>query len=448
MVDRFHVAAAAALFFLSGSASAGYAQLSPPPGWSVGSMAVNDSTFIRAGSIITHAEIPVGGKLVKVPASLRFAANAPRYAAGLIFANPALRLAVTVGGWMLASDLGNWVWDEAEKKWLKPDASATVSDGLKYCTRTSTSFDCGAVLGYFRSKSLAVSSLIAYENNRYASIIPSYVPFTFSDGSPFSLISATGSVVYTGYWGQTSSDCPAGWYVTPAGCIQNAPMQPGTKEDFEDILTQTPMPEGVPVEVPGQYPVEMPRIVPMFIPTGEPVPNPAFNPDLPEADPENLPLLAPGVRLAPAPTTDSPWQVDLVPINKPSASAGRDPSEASDPSNPASKNFDPDASPSPPGTISGPKQDTPDLCEKHPEIVACQKLDKGDGPGNLPVVDLTDQIVPVSGWFTVATCPAPVEITYFEVTLQWTPLCNTLELLRPLVLAFAWLGAGLLLVRD
>ena len=122
---------AAIVLSFAGSAHAGYAQAVPPSGWSPGSYApsANDSVY---GRIIHSPNGPttiVGGQSVKMPASYRLAANAPRIAAGIIFAHPYVRTGVAIASWLGVAGL---VWDAANQIWTRPDTGYPLSDGYEY----------------------------------------------------------------------------------------------------------------------------------------------------------------------------------------------------------------------------------------------------------------------------------------------------------------------------
>ena len=41
-------------------------------------------------------------------------------------------------------------------------------------------------------------------------------------------------------------------------------------------------------------------------------------------------------------------------------------------------------------------------------------------------------------------CPAPIRVPYGEI--HWDPLCDIASWFKPLILLFAWLGAGYLVI--
>lgn len=98
---------------------------------------------------------------------------------------------------------------------------------------------------------------------------------------------------------------------------------------------------------------------------------------------------------------------------------------------------------SPNGTTAGQSVESQDTyCEKHPTAVQC--LGTVDSSEDLGSKDLTQSISPVSvpGDFT---CPSPVSLPK-GLTFSWTPICSAAGMARPVVVAFAWLSAGLIVI--
>lgn len=131
------------LFLLPAFSWAGYAQLTPPPSWSAGTGAVvgaggafnasqavaaNAATLSAEGTVLTNASLNVAGRNVTMPAVLRFAANAPRYAASAVFLNPYARFALGVAAWIGV----DFFYDEIKKAWYKIDDTKPISDGFYY----------------------------------------------------------------------------------------------------------------------------------------------------------------------------------------------------------------------------------------------------------------------------------------------------------------------------
>ncbi|MFG0609407.1 IgG-binding virulence factor TspB family protein [Delftia sp. WSY_14] len=411
--------------FFSGVAHAGYAQLAPPTGWSPGSglasgaggafnfpNAANSAQLVN-GTVRTNASLNVGGRAVSIPATVRFAANAPRVASALIFMNPTLRLAASVAMWL---GVGQIIWDIAEKKWKVKDD--TVNTGRFEYRVNNIGVDTGWV-GEFETACNKWASGLSGRPGYQSVVIIRYLPndlvchyravynnSAFEDG------------IYVSRRDNPNAGAEAKW-------------RPIGEEEFDEIIRRSPMPETMPRDLPEPLPIEFPQIQPTFIPTGNPVPNPNFDPSQ-QVGPGNQPWNQPGVRVVPAPVPGSPWQVDVQPVDRPVVSP------------------DPDPNPKPDGEGNPddkPKEKDPGLCEMYPDIVACQKLGNIDAK-ELPKKTVSmsidkENIGPENG-----TCPAPrqFEIMGKQMAFQWDLLCDFANGIRPLLIGFAWLSAALAFV--
>ena len=422
------------------AAHAGYAQLAPPPGFSGGAgafgyaAAANDQVFGRvihqAGALTAN----VGGQAVKMPAAYRLAANAPRIAAAAVFAHPGVRTGVAIAAWV---GLTPFVYDALNRTWKIVDSSAAQqSNGYEYQYRGV----------WYPTLTQACQAGWAAGS---ANLGPKeYMGDTSCvDGSParvgWTIYNQYGAIWYGGSdLPRRGSACPAGWYVTPAGCVQQPPMKTVNEEEFINDLASKPMPDRVPLELPKPtvLPVEQPFINPepganpahrpLFVPSGNPVKNPNYDPNSP-ASPANQPYLQPGVRIVPSPTPSNPWQVDMQPVDRPVGSADPNPDPQPDPE---------------PGDGDKPKpEDQQSLCEKHPDIVACQRL------GDVQPEALASKTVPVSiqreDGFGPAdgACPAPKEFVILgkQMAFRWDLICDFASGIRPLLVGFAYLSAAL-----
>lgn len=445
-MDRLAKLVAAAFAAVAGVAyvpvsHAGYAQLAPPSGWSPGGglagpggavnipTAASNGGSYSGGTVRVNPALNVGGRAVTVPAAQRLAVNAGRVAAAAAFALPTVRVALGVAAWLGVAGL---VWDAASGLWKQPDSSARMSDGYEYGDSTfqpTLPQACDAYLQNLISIGAIVSGSVT------SCVYPG--ASTFVGKMPNG---ATND--YTVYLKRRPSACPSGWYSTPGGCVQTPPMRTVTEQEFVDGITKNPMPDSVPSEIPSPLPVEVPQIVPMFIPTGNPVPNPAYDPNA-APSPANQPYTQPGVNVEPAPSPSSPWQVDVQPVNRPVASPNPNPDPV--------PNTNPDGTPKPnPGDKPREATDAEkqDLCEKHPDIVACQKLDE------VKDVDLESKekpisITPDSGWGAEdAACPAPriLHVQGREIPIPFDLFCTYMRGIRPIIIAMAWLSAAFILV--
>lgn len=408
---------------------AGYAQLAPPEGWSAGSggaatyrypSASNAASYTN-GTVQTNAALRVNGQAVQVPARMRVAANAGRYAAAAIFANPALRTVATVATWL---GVAGMVYDVADGLWKKVDSSyQPVTSSKEY-------FIFNGQYGYFQTPEQAGESyrIFSAENNPANAIKRLWVD-------------AQRVYVDYQYGGVTSivinsrdNSCPVGWYVTSAGCIQTPPMQTVTQPEFEQMVPDArPMPPELPGVVwPAVWPVKAPEIQPMFIPTGNPVPNPKYDPAK-APSPANQPYSQPGVRVVPAPTADNPWQVDLQPVDRPVDSPLAKPEPAPE--------VNPDGTPKPDqGDMPKEDKETQDFCEKNPDVLACQKVDTEVENEEIPKTEKTVSYQAENIWGGGA-CPADkyARVGGQEIkVVDWSRDCQFVtDYVKPVALALS-----------
>lgn len=432
---------------LCGSVHAGYAQLAPPSGWTGGGGAAATFSYPSAANaatltdstVRTNASLNVGGRAVQVPASMRLAANAPRIAAAAIYLHPGLRAAAAVATWIGAAGLA---YNVATGLWEKLDSSAEISTGFTYTVElypeaySTGEAACSAAAVRMKTGLLKQVNFVGITGN-YCNFDVQTADPSRPDYEPWWKWSTTQK-----YLSKSADACPSGWYKTPAGCVQTPPMQTVTKEEFEQMVPDArPMPPELPGVVwPAKWPVEVPEIQPMFIPTGNPVKNPAYDPAKPTS-PDNQPWLQPGVKLSPAPMPSSPWNVDLQPVNRPVESPNPNPDPVVDPvpnpdgSGDTDKPRDPD-------------KDQRDLCEKYPDIIACQKLEAPEDSVKLPVKEVDFNFAPESGYAGSAVCPPPIVVSVAgeTISISWQPFCDSLNMIRPMMLAMAWLMAAFILI--
>lgn len=433
-MDHYFKGLIAALALSAGSAFAGYAQATPPAGWSAGggtggaftgTKAANGATFL-SGSVSTNASLNVGGRAVSMPATMRFAANAPRVAATAIMMNPYLRGAATIASWL---GLASLAYDPLSGLWQQDDPSSIPSDGYQYRTNEWPSNG-----PWYPSESAACQAALGYLGT--------------PGGIGYSLIQCSGGLMVINRLGsetrmpiiKSASSCPSGWYVTPAGCVQTPPPKTVTPEQAVEEIIKHPMPADVPKHIPVPLPVEQPSIQPVFIPTGDPVPNPKFDPGT-APSPVNPPQVQPGVEVKPAPTPSSPWQVETTPVNRP----------VEDPSAPPVR--DPEPLPDAGGGSSGnePKDpDKTDFCEKYPMVIACQELKHEDDDTKLPEKAIDLDFNPIPGFQGAKSCPAFPSIgnALGGRQISWQPFCDQLAAISNLLLALAWLYAAWILYSS
>lgn len=98
-------------------------------------------------------------------------------------------------------------------------------------------------------------------------------------------------------------------------------------------------------------------------------------------------------------------------------------------------------------TASGPEEPPVDVCVEHPEASGCQPL------GSVDTVDVGAQVHTLT-WTAegsaAGSCPAPMPFSLpFGGTeeLSWAPVCQFATGIRPVVIAVAWLSAGIFIFQ-
>lgn len=348
MIKKALIAAAALFAF---SAHAGYAQLANPQGFggSAGSFtyaanAANDRVFGRvihqAGGLTAN----VAGQSVKMAAAYRLAANAPRFAARAVFFNPYVAVGVGVAAWLG----GKYIWNDEQKQWEAAENEIGILWRAHYNGASYAS-------SWFTSKEAACAGALSAMK-------------TANPNSIFGSMTVSGD--YCRYQSKQHSSSPD-WSISYIDLISKentiVKFERVSESQFIEDLANTPMPETVPLELPYPTPLPIeqpspwinpqpgpnPSNQPYRVPTGEPVPIPNTNPQQ---------YRQPYVEIIPAPTPESPWRVDVKP------------GEVESP------NPNPVENPDPEGTDKPTEEQDKSLCEKHPEIAACEKVEVTDKP--------------------------------------------------------------------
>lgn len=90
-----------------------------------------------------------------------------------------------------------------------------------------------------------------------------------------------------------------------------------------------------------------------------------------------------------------------------------------------------------------------DFCDKHPDIIGCAKF--GDVPTKetIPTTDAPITLSPTS--LGSGTCPAPKVTTLSHgrtITMSYQPECDFATKINPIIVSFAWLAAGFIVVGS
>lgn len=422
----------AALFcFLASSVFAGYAQLKPPPGWTSGATplfkpvgprptvaangtmtAANDMRY-GPGGVVGKTELSLT-QPVSVNYQFQYAATAAAAAVSMLATNPAILASAVALPYII-----EWLNDGVD-----PDNMRFVNQNNELalnqkkfsgaCVGTSTDTHC----------------------------------------------TDTGAPIPAGMCTRGSAPVPPGYgpdmRCTFVGIPTNQPeweVIPVIPSELPSLVPNpAPISPVLPWFLPNPLPVELPSINPAPSPGVDPVespgPSPASRPfSVPQSDPVPVPntnpqeYVIPTIKVQPSPVPSQPWRVSTSPENVPTDNPDPSPPVIEDPL-PV-----PDPDPNDPGTSNPTDTPTDDFCAKNPTVIAC--LQKGD-PGTLAPDPLhnedkamTIQEEPGFGPST-GQCPAPISVNVqgHQIDIPYTMFCEFADMLRPLVIAFAWLSAG------
>ena len=444
-----------ALFLCITNANAAYTQANPPAGWSGGTgpggfwdtSSRNTVSFSSNGKVlIKNATVNLGGRSVALNAALKLSENAPKVAAATLFSNPGLAAGIRVAGWLATAGL---IYNSSKGLWEGdsdlPEGSYP-SDGFMYC---STAYNCESQ-GNPKTKELAALAFLklylrvgtssGWTILKINSIICSEVScsINYDAKNNWSGSLNLGHTVDTAIVKKGVSPCSPGEYVLPSGeCTDNI-KRVFDETRFIEEVTKYPMPHEVPQEIPARYPVGQPEIEPVFSPSGNPKPNPQYDP-LKEPTQDNLPWIQQGEKLEPSPTIDQPWRVDVRPIDRPVPGPEPSPDDVI-----------PEPKPDAPGDRPKDQEQPPDLCEKHPDILACQVVEMGEPEKPEALREIPKQATfQIEGGFNPGgSCPSfPSVGSLVGGQISWQPFCDSLSMIKPLVLAFAWFSAVFIILK-
>lgn len=339
---------------------------------------------------IKPSVINVGGRPVTIPATLRMAANAGSVAKNALRLNPGVIVGTLAAGW-LAQEGMEWINDQ----WQRADTSPGA--GYSACTGSSGT-----------GSNLPPGTIRSNIEARWT---------TRSDAPAWFKADAAGRWDYrptTGAFEGVTID-----YMQCHGTPGPA-YQPATPEDWDalpdpsaDLAPELPyapyMPEGVPVEEP--------EFAPQIVPLG-------------------LPYTAPD---------GSTWQpmADIQPAGDGKVRVRTYDDPLTDPQgNPVPSGTPPIETETPPEPLK-----IPDICVDHPDVAACAKQGDVPAPDVIPThtINFSTVFSPIGG---SGSCPADVTTSRFGITWSYQPICDFASAIRPIVVAFAWLGFAFIIVAG
>lgn len=388
-------------------AYAGYALPAPPQGFSTtaqGFMYKAPAGVAAAnGAFQTGVSVNVAGKAVTMPAAMRFAANAGQFAAQAVRLNPYL----AVGA--VAVYLATVGIEYVDGDWVRESLSRVVLSA-PLASFSGTRYSTGWVAPQHASvRQSALDSTIAnYE----------------SQGLYIAAINT--QVDSSGAWldNVTLYFCSTTQVYFSGGCVTGNPVvsEPVPNSDWDSVgVADWPFEALEPVSREFPLPVLQPELSPIVEPISSPYIDPITGQPWRDV-----------VRITPAPTPEAPFRVRVDPYREPMTSA------------------DPDAvpvdqtQPGAPGNQAVP-EDQQSICKEFPNISACQEL------GNPGEFDLLEQeaaiptITPESIGGGGGSCPADKQVVLHggAISFSWSMMCSFATGIRPVVLAMAWLIAGM-----
>jgi hypothetical protein len=366
---------------------------------------------VSSGVFSVQGAATISGRVVTLPGTLPVASNAASYAADWLFANP---LVATAALLLWPSSLG-----------LEPDVSGWTLGGqaapqtVPFEEGTMTVY-CRAVYGSSCAASGSSTNQGACDRAGAYQFDAQLLKCRFT-AAQCSAIGFTGC--YDGVWIPTGSitetnvhSCPAGYWPGGSSCVLNdtglaaSGSRAATRSDFDGLSV-----------VPDSALHDLAELA------GVPVQAPAYEPaDVPIGDPYTRPdgsTAQPRAKITPA----ANGQVSVDTYDKPLTDAQGNPT--------------PDAQP------QDTTESTPSQCEQFPNSLGCANLDQVT-PDPLSTESRSISMISPESIGGAGACPADMSTAFLghTVTFSFAPLCTYANALRPLVLALAWLSAGILFI--
>lgn len=393
------------LFSLAGTASAANVAMKPPvgitgnpasaSGWTT---ATNFVGSFSAASFNAPFVTNVGGKTVTMPATMRLAANAGQFAVAAVRSSPAALLGSAVVAWLLSNGMqyidGQWMTNPN-----KPDivGGGWVISGFQgKVAPAETTFDAcvaaytGNQFGFIRCEALAHPTFRIYLSDR--TIYNSVVQVT---------------------------SCPTGykWVSSSNSCVPT-PI-PATQAAWDNVAA-SPLSDAAATELAT---------------AGNPVPlqNPDFDPDYvdvplgePYVDPVTGKRYQDGARVTP----HSDGKTADVQTKKQEVDEEGDP--ATDPTT----------------GVEAPPEKQDEFCKQNPDSIAC--MEKGETDElDLETRSIGGMVSPIAvggAGHCMADKTLALATMGRSITFTYKPICDLASMVRPLILALAWLLAGWIMI--
>lgn len=346
----------------------------------------------------------ISGKPITVPANLRMASNAGQFAKNAMRLNPWAIAGTLAAGWLIDQGLeyidGSW-----QKTVPDPAPIANYYWDVAYSGPVTDACNASNSCSWSQSQSAVVSD--------FAAVNPNTSNFTWASGVSTGSTTATADLSFT----QSGKN-----YVQRFSFTAVAP-RPDEKSPFPDADWDS-LPDPIPVVapelpfapyMPDGAPVEKPNYD--FVPFSTPIGEPYTKPDGSTAQP--MAKVSPNGDAITVDTYDQP-------LTSPDGTPVADPVPQDTPE---------------------PAPDQPTQCDKFPESLGCAELGTVED-SVLPTEQRSiASISPVSVG-GVGSCPAPLTTLFMghTITMSWDLPCQAAGMLKPLILALAWLSAGVIFI--
>lgn len=407
---------AALLLALSGTASAASVAMKPPvgitgnpassSGWTTAANFVgNFSAASFSGGFTTN----VGGKSVTMPATMRMAANAGQFAISAVRLSPAALIGSAVVAWLLSQGI-----EYIDGQWKKKDTSdngAPEAGHNWYNNGYNSACTPVAPCSWAANK--------ADWESKYGSNQPTQYGGARITGTCYPNGARKYSCPFEFLWKSNNQ-----WYnggTVTFEWVGNANPQyiPATDSDFA-ALAAAPLPDAVATELANKdvaLPMENPQFDPKYVdePLGEPYVDPVTGKRYQDA-----------VRVTP----QSDGKTADVQTKKQEVDEEGEPS------------VDPETG----AELQPEKQD--DFCKQNPDSIAC--MEKGETDElDLETRSIGSMVSPVAvggAGHCMADKTLAMATMGRSITFTYKPICDLASMVRPLILALAWLLAGWIMI--
>jgi hypothetical protein len=89
-----------------------------------------------------------------------------------------------------------------------------------------------------------------------------------------------------------------------------------------------------------------------------------------------------------------------------------------------------------------------DKCEEQPDLISCAKMGEAPEEGAVEGKSIGVSSISVVGLASSNACPASMPLPKNLGVYNWQPICDFASALKPIVLALAWLTAGLIVIGS